>query len=55
MDEKDWKDAQDRLQGGLEAMQKRRAPYPFCCHPEICIDSGRCERRVNGELQCCAD
>lgn len=30
-------------------------PYPFCCHKEKCIASGRCERTVNGEPWCCAD
>jgi hypothetical protein len=33
----------------------KQPPYPFCCHPEKCIPTGRCERRVGGELHCCAD
>jgi hypothetical protein len=32
-----------------------KPPYPFCSHPEKCCATGRCERRVGGELRCCAD
>jgi hypothetical protein len=43
-----------------EALMKARQeaqkpPYPFCCHPDKCCATGRCERRVGGELWCCAD
>lgn len=34
---------------------KPQPPYPFCCHKDKCIASGRCERTVNGEPRCCAD
>lgn len=34
---------------------KPEPPYPFCCHPEKCCATGRCERRVGDEPRCCAD
>lgn len=49
------------FQALLTSLDKKTAgeppkpPYPFCCHAEKCIASGRCERRVGGELHCCAD
>lgn len=33
----------------------RKAPYPFCSHPEQCIKAGRCDRKIHGEPWCCAD
>jgi hypothetical protein len=41
--------------GGAAEGDRREPPYPFCCHPDKCIEAGRCERRVGGELRCCAD
>jgi hypothetical protein len=28
----------------VAAESTRKPPYPFCCHPEKCIPTGRCER-----------
>jgi hypothetical protein len=39
----------------IERETAKQPPYPFCCHPEKCCATGRCERRVGGELHCCAD
>lgn len=31
-------------------------PHPkHCCHPDVCGKTGRCERRVRGELHSCVD
>lgn len=46
------------LRQALDAIAPKaesKPPYPFCCHPDKCIPTGRCERRVGGELWCCAD
>jgi len=40
---------------GCGATYQPKPEYPFCCHPEKCIAAGRCDRRVGGELHCCAD
>jgi hypothetical protein len=44
--------ASGRCAGDLKICEGRpkQPPYPFCCHPEKCIPTGRCERRVGGEL-----
>lgn len=35
-------------------VEPRKPPYPFCSHPDKCIN-GRCERTVKGEPWSCAD
>jgi hypothetical protein len=48
-------EAQKSLRDARELLQPR-APHPeHCNHPERCILTGRCERRVRGELWTCID